>query len=410
MSIKRQCPVCENHNFIPCLSYKNIPTLENRTYSSTEEASNVQKGDLELILCSGCGFVFNNIFESSKVDYSDQYDNKISNSFYYDNHINHVLNMINQISPIETSGGGGGTRILEVGCGKGSFLEKIYKKYSCICYGYDPCIPANICQEKKRDTVSKFNLVNQYFDADEAEKFKQNNNQFDWIISRHVIEHLENPQQMLQLFYSALSPNGYLYVETPRLNWILDNLVVYDFPYEHCSYFSDSFIEYLLMSNGFEIEKIEHTYNGQYFSICAKKSVRANVFPIFDNSKIIGGFKKLSLKLEDMKQNLHDFVVKRHLNGKVCLWGASAKGVISSNLFDPDKALIDFIVDINPDKQGQFIPGTGHLIVSPSDLFQTDCKTVIVENDNYFDEITQILHEYPDIKVFRLNQVLTGNI
>lgn len=85
--------------------------------------------------------------------------------------------MINQISPIETSGGG--TRILEVGCGKGSFLEKIYKKYSCICYGYDPCIPANICQEKKRDTSSKFNLVNQYFDADEAEKFKQNNNQFD---------------------------------------------------------------------------------------------------------------------------------------------------------------------------------------------------------------------------------------
>lgn len=106
MSIKRQCPVCENHNFIPCLSYKNIPTLENRTYSSTEEASNVQKGDLKLVLCSGCGFVYNNIFESSKVDYSDQYDNKISNSFYYDNHINHVLNMINQISPIETSGGG----------------------------------------------------------------------------------------------------------------------------------------------------------------------------------------------------------------------------------------------------------------------------------------------------------------
>jgi len=49
--------------------------------------------------------------------------------------------------------------------------------------------------------------------------------------------------------------------------------------------------------------------------------------------------------LEDLRQH-----------GKVALWGAGAKGATFANLLDPECSLLDCVVDINPNKQGRFIP------------------------------------------------------
>lgn len=67
------------------------------------------------------------------------------------------------------------------------------------------------------------------------------------------------------------------------------------------------------------------------------------------------------------------------------MWGAGAKGVVYANMIDPDSEFISDIVDINPDKQGGFIPGSGHMIISPDQLPQSGL--LIVMNENYIDEI-----------------------
>lgn len=45
------------------------------------------------------------------------------------------------------------------------------------------------------------------------------------------------------------------------------------------------------------------------------------------------------------------------------------------------------MVDINPHKQGRFLPGTGHVVVSPEQLRDQPSETVIAMNPVYCAEI-----------------------
>jgi hypothetical protein len=54
--------------------------------------------------------------------------------------------------------------------------------------------------------------------------------------------------------------------------------------------------------------------------------------------------------------------------------------------------LIDCVIDVNPRKQGCFIPGTGHPIVAPADLRDRDIRTAVLMNPNYRGENESLLH------------------
>src|SRR5690606_27278766 len=74
--------------------------------------------------------------------------------------------------------------------------------------------------------------------------------------------------------------------------------------------------------------------------------------------------------------------------GHVALWGGGAKGVSFAILSDPDNRLIDHVVDVNPEKQGHFLPGSGLRVVSPEDSAKRKPETIFIMNANYLKEIT----------------------
>ena len=76
---------------------------------------------------------------------------------------------------------------------------------------------------------------------------------------------------------------------------------------------------------------------------------------------------------------------------RVAVWGAGAKGATFLNMIDPNCELIEFAVDITPEKQGKFIPGTGHPIVSYESLRYVD--VVILMNPNYREECQKLLDD-----------------
>ncbi|MDH5298928.1 MAG: hypothetical protein OEV91_07910, partial [Desulfobulbaceae bacterium] len=53
----------------------------------------------------------------------------------------------------------------------------------------------------------------------------------------------------------------------------------------------------------------------------------------------------------------------------------------------------DCVVDMNPNKQDRYIPGTGHPIVAPTDLPRRGVKNVVLMNPNYRDENLRLLTE-----------------
>jgi hypothetical protein len=96
----------------------------------------------------------------------------------------------------------------------------------------------------------------------------------DIIVCRHVIEHISQPLLFFVTLRQALarSPHARMFFETPTIEWILQNQMIWDIYYEHCSYFAPTTITFALEMAGFQVERIEHTFGNQYLWIEATLS------------------------------------------------------------------------------------------------------------------------------------------
>ena len=94
-------------------------------------------------------------------------------------------------------------------------------------------------------------------------------------------------------------------------------------------------------------------------------------------------------KVEAWKERLESY---KKEGKRVSVWGAGSKGVTFLNALKVGEE-IGNIVDLNVNKQGKFVPGTGHQVVSPDHLKQYQPDIVIVMNPIYTDEIAQSLKD-----------------
>lgn len=101
-----------------------------------------------------------------------------------------------------------GTRVLDVGCSTGNFLETISTHTKCL-KGIEP-------DDRQRVFASKLGLdiVRSLSDLDKTEKF-------DLITVFHVLEHVPDPVTFLATLTSHLLPGGNIVVEVPNVNDVL---------------------------------------------------------------------------------------------------------------------------------------------------------------------------------------------
>ena len=79
-------------------------------------------------------------------------------------------------------------------------------------------------------------------------------------------------------------------------------------------------------------------------------------------------------------------------NKTVVVWGSGGKGITFLSSL-PDAGIIDYVVDVNPDRQQRYIPMTGQEIIGPHRLTEIRPDLVIVTNALYQDEIASQLRE-----------------
>jgi hypothetical protein len=74
------------------------------------------------------------------------------------------------------------------------------------------------------------------------------------------------------------------------------------------------------------------------------------------------------------------------------IWGGASKGVIFALLKARANQPVSTVIDINPAKQGKYLPGTGLLVQSPADALGDlpEASTIYIMNSNYSVEIKQM--------------------
>ncbi|MBC7542334.1 MAG: methyltransferase domain-containing protein [Candidatus Sericytochromatia bacterium] len=370
------CPVCQSTDLLPFLQRSAVPVHQNLAIRSEQAAAATVVGDLALCCCQACGFVFNAAFDLAKLDYGENYDNTQALSPAFEAHLQGLVRQLVDERGVRDC------RIVEVGCGKGLFLRKLVEAHSGNTgVGFDPSY-----QGPDADLAGRLRFERQYYGPEAAEVAA------DVVVCRHVIEHVPEPMALLHSVRQALaaSPRARVFFETPCVEWILRNQVVWDFFYEHCSYFSAASLTTAFELAGFAVEQVGHVFGGQYLWLEARLPEQAPPVSLRPDP-----LPALAAAFAAAEQGLRETWQRRladlQRGGKVALWGAGAKGVTLANLIDPDHSRIDCLVDINPVKQGGFLPGTGHPIVAPAELADRGVAVAILLNPNYRDEIAALL-------------------
>ena len=108
--------------------------------------------------------------------------------------------------------------VLELGCGKGRFsfdIAPFVKKIKSIDCVYDNIKGAN---ENKR----KLDIENIEFEVNRIENYKDNN-RYDIVILSDVLEHVENPYNILATALCFLKEDGIMYVNVPNRYWFIES-------------------------------------------------------------------------------------------------------------------------------------------------------------------------------------------
>jgi len=378
-----KCPICQSSKTGLFIERFQVPVHQNLLCPSEELARNIKRGSLSLIICEECGFVFNQAFDANLLSYGKDYDNTqiCSPMFqaYCDNLIYHLINERGMVNKT----------IVEVGCGKGSFLKSLCVAGGNRGVGFDPSYlgPGILMDGRLKFERSFYGVGCESISA-------------DVVICRHVIEHISDPVGLLKAVRQALvnSPHAQVFFETPDLEWILKNQVFWDFFYEHCSYFTKQSLSTAFEVAGFQVRSVHNVFQGQYLWLEAELSNRQShnirTLPVPIPILLREFAEKEMLLIQHWQKRLKEL----HSLGEVAVWGAGAKGVTFANLVDPNCKLIDCVVDLNPNKQERFVPGTGHPIVSYWDLPKRNVTTAILMNPNYYEE-NQLLLKKARVKL-----------
>jgi SAM-dependent methyltransferase len=284
-----------------------------------------------------------------------------------------------------------GKRILEIGCGKGEFLLLLAELGGCEGVGIDPSARQDrIAAAPGADSVT---LITEYYREDHGAQGA------DAVVCKMTLEHISEPFEFVSTIRRGLDahPNTVVFFQIPEALRILKTCAFEDIYHEHCSYFTPSSLEGLFRRCGFHVRAVGTEYDEQYLTIEAFPTGKAGQADAaspdeVDLASLDDLVRSFPERVAQAQASWRKLVLDTKSAGqRVLLWGSGSKTVsFMSTLGLGD--VIDDVVDVNPYRQGHYMPGSGQRILAPSEIPQFAPDLVIVMNRIYEPEITSSLH------------------
>jgi len=374
------CPGCNALGMTNFYAKKAVPVHSVLVHETRGEALDYPQGDISLGFCERCGLIANMAYDPAFQAYGEGYESTQRYSATFSSFSRRLAADLIERYDLR------GKKIVEIGCGMGEFLIQLCQLGENRGHGFDPAYRPN-----RLSAEADVRFTSDYY----SEKYAPNH--VDFLICKMTLEHIHNPVEFLAMIRRTLAqnPDAILFFQVPDVTRILDEVAFWDIYYEHVSYFSPASLAGMFRRIGFHVLDLWRGYDDQYILLAATLEGQT----AHPNAQRLESLPDLKARKDYFVENVHnslqswdDFLRKQIQAGKkVILWGAGSKGVAFLTTLEIEDE-IAYCVDINPHKEGTFMAGTGHPIVSPSRLQDDRPEMVLIMNPIYRSEIRREIH------------------
>lgn len=360
-SIGMECRACGSELLPWCMIYKAPHSVQ--TPLKQDQLNDDKGQDLSIMQCVRCGLVQLRDDPDFSTVYSEDYWFSVSFSAYSRSYQLELAERWDKKLGLQ------GKSVLELGGGDGFFAELLTKR-GCIVTMVEPA--ARACQAARRRGIHR--VINGYLDKNTLQ-----NQQFDFVVLRHVLEHVARPRELIRLLRGYLVPrSGKLLVEVPNLDAILSSGRFCDFYAEHVLYFSPGTLVNLAESCGMRVLETYTIERGDYLVIVAEPgAISAST---------------AQDEIDHLREKFRDLVKQSRRTGRtVGIYGAGGRGVALLSLVDAASLGLSYVVDSDPRKWGRFTPGTHLPIVSPQVLRDKPVDDLLISALSFQEEIAKDL-------------------
>ena len=372
-----RCPSCASAGPSPFYELGHVPAHDALLMPSRESALAGAHGDIRLAFCPSCGFIFNASFDPQLQAYAPGYEGTQAFSPTFSAFAQRLASDL--IARYDLHG----KDILEIGCGMGEFLTLLCQIGDNRGIGFDPAyVPGRVEDDAlKRVTFVKDRYSERYAGL-----------RADFLCCKMTLEHISDTAAFVRMVRRGIGDEQHaiIFFQVPNVVRILRELAFWDIYYEHCSYFSLGSLARLFARCGFDVLELWRDYGDQYLMLTARPSSGspAPLPPQADDQAQLAAYvahfaAKHAQKLAFWQRRLQEAQQKGRCT---VLWGGGSKAVAFLTALGV-RDEIACVVDLNPFKQGTYLPGTGHRIVSPESLRACQPDLVIVMNPIYRQEI-----------------------
>lgn len=374
-----QCPICHGENFTPFFELNGVPTQDGMLWKSREEALAAPTGNIKLAFCHDCGYIGNLLFEPQKIRYDQDYSFSLYFSPTFREFITGVASRLIEKHNLKKK------HVLEIGCGEGDFLRLLCELGHNYGLGVDPSTTSRVEQVGK----SQVKFLKDWYDEKYADQ------DVDFICCRQALDQLPKPKAIVELVRKNIGSrsNTAVYFEVPNAASIFQNMLIRNIMYEKSSWFTQYSLSRMFELSGFNILSIEECFDdGQYLGIEAVPTSERE-FKQIPNAAMQDPFaQSITTFAENHRQKIQDWSAQlktiQQAGQRAIAWGSGAGGISFFSLLKI-RTEIPYVIDINPKRQGKFLPLTGQQVVPPEFIHEYKPDVVIITNSTFEQEIKE---------------------
>jgi SAM-dependent methyltransferase len=277
------------------------------------------------------------------------------------------------------------------------YLLQYFEKMKIPVLGIEPA--ANVAEyaiKKGIRTEVKF------FGRATAEELSTRYGKADLLLGNNVLAHVPDINDFVSGMKMFLKPGGLITMEFPHLYQLIENNQFDTIYHEHFSYLSFTTVERIFKFHGLTLFDVqEQPTHGGSIRIYGKhdndptKPVTERVQRMRDLELQAGTtgldyYKKFESNVHETKRKILEFLIEAKRNGKTVVgYGAPGKGNTLLNYCGIRTDFIDYTVDRNPHKAGNYLPGTLIPIYFPEKIKETKPDYVFILPWNLKEEIME---------------------